>query len=65
MTVSVVVGFLDSSDMWVNWPHLQVMGLLGSEAVQSHIGVKLEDVFRQLAQLQLDNKHTRKYMNAC
>lgn len=43
--------------MCVNSPHLQVGAVLGSVAVQGHVGVQLEDVFLQLARLQLDAKN--------
>lgn len=33
------------------------MALLGSEVVQGHVGVELEDVFMELARLQLDEDH--------
>lgn len=45
-----------------NEPHLQVVALLGREAVQGHVGVELQDVLLQLVLLQL---HSHTHAQGC
>lgn len=40
----------------IHEPHLQIVALLGREAVQGHVGVELQDVLLQLVLLQLDSQ---------
>lgn len=58
--VPVMVGFLNSRrecvQARVHEPHLQIVALLGREAVQGHVGVELQDVLLQLVLLQLDSQ---------
>lgn len=56
----VMVGFFNSRRECVrariHKPHLQIVALLGREAVQGHVGVELQDVLLQLVLLQLDSQ---------
>lgn len=59
-----MVGFLNARlecvRARIHQPHLQIVALLGREAVQGHVGVELQGVLLQLVLLQLDGQaHTQ------